>query len=373
VTLAPSVQDIQTYLLDSGWQQQPRTWREATIWSYGDGYEVLVPPRDNLADAGLRLQEILTVLAQVEQRSAIEIADDISSPFDDIQLYRSVPEGLPDGYIPLDAGFRSLHGIRTMVSAAARSVIENAPQAGGSSQTVSKILQHIRLGPTRAGSYVFTLRLPVSGTASDTNGRPGQAGDEVPPLGRQVAWRLYEAIVSVHGAASAATENDLTTFESTTAAGVSPGLCNALSQLAGRQYNQPFDITFRWARGLPADTPPVTVRFAAGIGRVIRAGGMHLREQGAFGDVAMTGVIEDLHDEAESTNRWLIRIRGTVIGASAGEAEQTLWIRLDSQESYDQAISAHQAQRRVHVSGEMITRQGRTVLFVSGEGFNVLD
>lgn len=87
----PEVRDIQTYLRDSGWQRRPQTWNGASIWSHANGYEVLVPPRDGLADTELRVREILTALTTVEGRPADEIAGDINTPFDDIQLYRTFP------------------------------------------------------------------------------------------------------------------------------------------------------------------------------------------------------------------------------------------------------------------------------------------
>jgi hypothetical protein len=363
VSAVPSIQDVQSYLSDSGWRREPRTWRQATIWSHEDGHEVLVPPRDDLADASLRLREILGVLAQVEQRSPDEIARDISTPFDDTQLYRAVPEGLPDGYIPLDAGVRSLRGIRNMVAAAAEVVIGAAsPLPGNPLPTVTEVLRQIRLGPTRAGSYVFTLRLPARDDGLAVDGTPSQH----PLLGRQIARQLHQAITSVHGAAVTATATDLTSFESAASAGVTPQLCEALSQLAGRGFQQPFDISFRWARGLPDHPPSGTVQFSAGSGQVIRAGGVHLGRPTVTEGVTMTGVIESLNDEPHGSSRWRIRIRG-------GGGERPVWARLDSQESYDRAIAAHRAQQRVRVSGEMSQQAGRNELAVADGGLEVLD
>jgi hypothetical protein len=360
VTALPSIENVQSYLSDSGWQRQPRTWRQATIWSHADGYEVLVPPRDDLADTSLRLREILNVLARVEERPPGEIAGDISAPLDDIQLYRAVPEGLPDGYIPLDTGFRSLRGIRDLVAAAARIVIDRAPSP--SAQTVTEVLQQVRLGPARAGSYVFTLRVPVGRANENVDDASGQPA----PLGRRVAEQLHQAIVSVHAVVSTATEGDLAPFENASAAGVTPKLCAALSQLAGRQFQQPFEITFRWARGLPADTAPGTVSFARGSGRLIRDGGLHLQRQSTAGFTTSTGVIESLNDEPDGNTRWRIRIRGA-------DGERSLWARLESQESYDRAIAAHRAQQRVRVRGEMSPQPGRNELAVADGGLEVLD
>jgi hypothetical protein len=370
VIALPSIQDVRSYLSDSGWRQEPRTWRQATIWAHADGYEVLVPPRDDLADTGLRLREILGVLAQVEQRPSDEIAGDIVTPFDDIQLYRAVPEGLPDGYIPLDSGVRSLHGIRDLVATSAQAVIAGtSPPNVEPPHTVRDILRQVRLGPTRAGSYVFTLRLPARTEELPTDGAPAERS----LLGREIARQLHQVITSVHDAVTAATDEDLTPFERATAAGVTPQLCDALSQLAGRRYRQPFDVTFRWARGLPDHPAAGTVRFAEGKGRLIRAGGAHLGRRSRAGTATLTGVVESLHDEMQGTDRWRVRIRGTVNTISGAEDTRSMWVRLGSQRLYDQAISAHQGQQRIRVSGEISAQQGRTDLVVGRDEFEVLE
>ena len=74
-----------------GWQRQPHTWNDASIWSNADGREVLVPSSDGLADTDLRVAEIMSALTAVEGRSADEIAGDINTPFNDVQLYRTFP------------------------------------------------------------------------------------------------------------------------------------------------------------------------------------------------------------------------------------------------------------------------------------------
>jgi hypothetical protein len=119
----PRIQDIRTYLSDNAWQQST-TWRGASVWSHEDGYEVLVPSRDDLADTGLRVRELLTVLTTVEQRPADDIVVDISAPLDDVQSYRTFPEDMPSGFTSLDAGIEALQAVKDMIGLAARTVVE---------------------------------------------------------------------------------------------------------------------------------------------------------------------------------------------------------------------------------------------------------
>jgi hypothetical protein len=84
VILRPAVQDIQTYLFDTGWRREQRTWNNALIWSSAEGYEVLVPSSDELVDTDLRVGEIISALTAVEGRSADEIASVVR--IDDIYI-----------------------------------------------------------------------------------------------------------------------------------------------------------------------------------------------------------------------------------------------------------------------------------------------
>jgi hypothetical protein len=353
-----TVVDIQTYLFEHGWRRQPQTWHEASIWSHGDGYEVLVPPRDDMADTDLRVREVLAVLTAVERRPAEEISGDIDAPFADLQLYRTFPDDLPSGFTSLSAGLRGLHGVREIVRAAARTVVEGPlpmfPR--GAPRVVDELLQDVQLGPGRPGSYVFTVRVPLDRS----------------PVSRAVTRQVYEAVTAVRSATSRSTERDLTPFDEMVTAGVSANLCEALSGLSGRRQEEPFDITFRWGRGLPSDLPPDMVRFDTGMGRVIRAAAAHLREVGVSGDGVVTGTVESLHDRPEGDDRWRIRIRGDFSTQGEHGIGRAVWVRLNSQIPYDRAIAAHRMRQRVRARGDLSSLQGRVELVVDDNDFDIL-
>jgi hypothetical protein len=358
----PTVEDIQSYLHDTGWRREPHTWHDASVWSNADGYQVLVPPRDDLADAELRVREILKVLTEVERRSDDEIIGDIITPFADTLTYRMFSDRLPAGFTSLSAGLRGLHGVRDMVHAAARTVVEGPRPAflGATPEPVGELLQHVQLGPSRPGSYVLSVRVPH-------NGPPGSL------LGRRVVRKLYDAVTAVRIATMQRAEADLAVFDETVSAGVSANLCEALSGLAGRERQQPFEVAFRWGRGLAADVPAGTVQFTTGMGSIISAAATRLRQLGVSGDGVVTGLVESLHDQAEGTDRWRIKVRGHLTARGDGGTNRTVWVRLGGQEAYDRAISAHKTKQRVRARGALSTLRGRIELIVSDRGFDVLD
>jgi hypothetical protein len=366
----PTVQDIQDYLRDNGWEYS-LTWRNAQVWSHVDGYEVLVPPLDDLADTDLRVRELLKVLADAEQRPVDDIIVDINAPLDDIQSFRTFPEGMPPGFTPLEVGIRALQGVQSMIAIAARTVVEGPlPEfAGGTPPTAAELLRRVRLGPSRPGSYVFTVRVPVDAPPRPLDTAPRAQPEE--PLGRQVARQFHEAVTAASAASAQATLKDLTAFDDTVTAGVSANLCLALSVLAGRQYEQAFDVTFRWSPRLRDELPADTVHFTDGAGKIIRAAARRLRQVRISGAAEVTGFVESLHDQPETADRWRVKVRGDMTTQGGTGSGRTIWVRLDGQASYDRAIAAHQARHVVRMRGEL-SAHGRVELITDSTRFEVI-
>jgi hypothetical protein len=374
VILRPAVQDIQTYLFDTGWRREQRTWNNASIWSNAEGYEVLVPSSDELVDTDLRVGEIISALTAVEGRSADEIASDINTPFDDVQLYRTFPD---DDFISLPTGLLVLQSVRDLISAAVRTVVDGPHPVfpGGSPRLAGELLRRIQLGSNRPADHLFTVRIPLIPISSSSDGQPVIA-DGATPLGRQVGHRLRAAIIAAQSAAERAAGQDLAVFDESVAAGVSANLCEALSGLAGRQRAQPFEIAFRWGRGLRSDVPADAVHFPSGTGTTFRAGAARLRQLGSplgiTSTAAVTGLVQSLHGQSPNAG-WRINIHGDLLAGGAVESGRTVQVWLDSQVTYDRAIAAHRSRQRVRARGELSSNGGHAELMVDEDNFQTLE
>lgn len=348
------VTDITSYLADNGWQREPESWRGASIWSDRDGRDVLVPARDAMGDSALRVREILVALTEAEQRPMDQIAQDIAAPLADIQSYRTFPVGLPSGCTTVTAGLRALQGVHDLIDAAARVVLAgphfNFP--GSVPAEVVELLGETRLGPGLPGSYVLSVRVPAD-----------------QELGRRTGQQLYDAVVAI-GEAVEAGDDDA--FDDTVTAGVSAELCLALDGLAGGQ-EQPFEVGFRWARGLPSDLPPTVVAFPEHAGARIRAGAERLRRSDDVGDVTVTGFVEGLHDGQGGSDRWRVQVRGEVVTAHGSRRRRAVWVRLADRATYDQAFAAQRSGVRVRFRGRLSNTDRRAELRVGPAGLELLD
>ncbi len=65
-------QQVESYLLAHGWQQQQRRGDKASVWTL-DGFEILLPLKPEIIDFKRRMAEVVETLALAEKRSQVEI------------------------------------------------------------------------------------------------------------------------------------------------------------------------------------------------------------------------------------------------------------------------------------------------------------
>ncbi len=65
-------QQVETFLVAHGWQQQQKQGDKAEIWTL-DGFEILLPLKPEIIDFKRRMGEVVETLALAENRSQIEI------------------------------------------------------------------------------------------------------------------------------------------------------------------------------------------------------------------------------------------------------------------------------------------------------------
>jgi hypothetical protein len=329
-----SVADITTYLEHTGWRRRPEPWRGAAVWTWQDAYEALVPARDGMGDGDIRVSELVDLLATVEKRPAKEITQDINSPHADQHWYRTFAPGLPSGFTTLQAGLDALRGVTMLLDSSARAVVDGPHFAfsGEAPTVVGALLDRIELAPTRAGSYVLAVRVPLDAADSE--------------LARKASMQLRDATIALRGAVAS---GDVATVEGAVSAGVSAEFCEGMQSLAGAGGREQFEIGFRWARRPPAGLAPETVSFPEGSAEIIAAAADRLRRHSPSGEVTITGVIESLNGQSADDGRWHIRVRGSVAGTEGNR--RVLWVGLVDRDAYDSAYSAQTEGHRVRARG----------------------
>ncbi len=178
-----------SYLNLKGWNQERSIFDRASIWilpskqdNEDNYYEILLPLQSSLQDYAIRISEVLHTLSIVENRSVIEIINEINNIDADIIKIRVEYPDITDNTIHLDDGIRLFDSTKQLMYSISSSVVNPKPFfSGGRFKKVTDYMKKLRIGQTEPGSYIIKIISPVSDPSSDN-------------FERQVIKKLFHAL-----------------------------------------------------------------------------------------------------------------------------------------------------------------------------------
>ncbi len=378
-----SVQPLEfaAYLRANGWQEYEHVPERASIWSLGNGsegeYEILLPLRRDFRDFVNRISEALQTLEVAEQRSQLEILQELGTASADIVRVRVNPSDAANGSIPLDNGVDLFQRARQMMLAAACAAVEPRSQyQTRKPNKATKYLSKVHVGQTERGSYVVNLLSRVAPNLEAETPPPAdnvttlfstELFDATDPFERMVTKTLARALEATRMAAeySAAT-GTIEYFNEAVRMGVSANLCEAIVGMSESGGGEGLEIGLRWAPARPArGTPPVRVSFPADTMPLIGEAARIFRKTPTQEGFEVEGYVVTL-------NRREVGGEGggfaTVLSIVEG-SPRLISIGLDA-EDYDNAILAHKNGIRVRCYGNL-TKQGGQFVLANPRGFEL--
>ena len=98
--------EVAAYLRAKGWREEADLNGKASLWLLrqpdGSALDVTLPLRRSLADYTLRMEELLTTLANAERRSQLEVLRDIQTTASDLIRVRAPSREAEDGTLPFE-------------------------------------------------------------------------------------------------------------------------------------------------------------------------------------------------------------------------------------------------------------------------------
>lgn len=265
-TLTP--QAVTAYAQSAGWNYLEEFADFGSVYGRG-GEEIIVPNAEGARDYARAMAAVLSRLAEVERRSALEIFREILRADHDTVRF-AVLEGASDASFPLERG-------RTIVAAAAdivrsAALAAHGPQvafgAGLTPDVVALHLSRCRVQLGELGRFSLAITSPV---APDLSGDPASE----PPFARRAVHQLARALTAVRAALpTASREGSVEALAAAFEDGVSAELCEALGRLS--QDASGIEIAIAWARTRPSELSRVLVQFSEADGRVLREAGAQL-------------------------------------------------------------------------------------------------
>ena len=256
-----SIEGLTSYLQTRKWINKGK-WgnRPAVIYTKKHArrhWDILVPTDTDVGDYAIGMAETLEILATIEDRSQLDIFNDLKvAAFSDVIRLRSI-NGIAQNPISLRGKADLLEDAYGMVAAAARAV--ESPRAayrGGPSAEVAEYLDNVRPLPEYVEGYSLTLCSQVYESA----GNKQNLNEPDVPFARRATAKLAQALERAEAAISESSPNDaISPFKNAVDYGVSANLCASLASII--QKGKGVEIGIQWATDRPANVPNSKFRF----------------------------------------------------------------------------------------------------------------
>ncbi|MCM1945210.1 hypothetical protein NC315_07445 [Streptomyces sp. G2] len=196
-------------------------------------------------------------LARKEHRPQSEISLEISRQFIDVTDLRAEDESIHEGTISIHAGMGLISSANQMMVSAAAATLRRQGYYGKSMpREAYKHARRMRLGQTRAGSYIIPIissaRFGSLVTTSSDETRLDVAADET-YFERRMLTTLSHALetlseLAIERSRIPSKDDVLDAVDE----GVSSELCSAILDVIGHGEVSEFDVAFNWAPSSPA-------------------------------------------------------------------------------------------------------------------------
>lgn len=360
--------EFAAYLRANGWQESEHVPERASVWSLGGGsdggYEILLPLRRDFKDFANRMSEALQTLEVAEQRSQLEILEELATTATDVVRVRVNPTDSANGSLPIDRGVDLFQRAREMMLAAACAAVEprNQYQTRKSSKAV-EYLSKVHIGQTERGSYAVNILSRVAPSLESGTLFPTEPCEEADPFERLVTRTLARALEATRTAAeySAAT-GTMEYFTRAVESGVSANLCEAIVGMNESGGGEGVKVGLCWAPTRPIRESVLRgVSFSADAMPLIEEAARIFRKSPTQEGFEVEGYVIRL-------DRREVGGEGTVtITSFVGDSPRLVSVKL-SAEGYHSAIQAHEYGIQVVCYGNLI-KQGTQFVLVNPHGF----
>jgi hypothetical protein len=350
--------DAALYLRAGGWEQVSIQPGRSSVWRRvvkGEEYEALLAMDQGLRDYALRTGELLRVLAAAEQRSEMQVYDDLLRITTDVTRIRIADPELTDGALPIEENVQIAQKARDLVLAAACAATER--RAVWHTKKPEKAMEHVRtvrIGQSERGSYVITVLSRVTPLLHTQK----ELFETDPPYERQVTQTLAESLLALDRAAEqAALTQEMSAFEEAVSKGVNANLCDAVAGFwGGHELRRDLEFTFTWAPARPVHGElPRRVAISADRIPVIREAGRLMRERAPVPDFELRGAVVKLARPEEATIG-----KVTVLGLVD---DRQVRVTVELPESpYHLAVTAHDQGKALRVFGTLVKERNSYLL-----------
>lgn len=292
-----SISSVRAYLRSQGWIDTG-IWGERPINVFATErrdrtWEILVPRRNTIVGYAENMAETVAVLAEVEDRSQLDIFNALKAATSDVIRLRAI-NGIAQGPISLRLSADLLEGTYGMVAAAARAAENSrAVYHGKHSSEVKAYLENVRPLPEYVAGYSLTLCSQVP--ASIGNKQNSRRNGRYEPFARRATSKLAQALQHADTAISKSADSvaiDLSPFKNAVGYGVSANLCASVANIVKK--GKGVEIGIQWAAARPANVPNSNFRFTEDSADILNDAAKYFRDTAPSYDEKLTAQVVSL-------------------------------------------------------------------------------
>lgn len=332
---------VQEFLRSRGWRMaEDRSDRGYVVYER-DAIAVDVPLHPEYPDYLRRVDELTAALRRTEQLPFAALLDALTEPVGDALALRVDTDAASRGTLSFEEALKVRQGARTLLLAAAHSVIAPQPWFPRLSRAEAVgLLGQVQEARTHRGSFVMRWLVPVDPVV-------GQLLEIDEPFGRRVVRLLLAALEEVRRVRSLGSYDELLQLEGKGVSG------NLLAALAGMRpaAEGALEFSVSWARNRPAPrAPSPAVRLPSEALAGLDAAAAAMKERVEEPGFELVGYVTQLSRESADASR---PGEVTVVPATAeGPQLPRVSIELPAQ-LYEVAIAAHRSGDLVRAVGTL--------------------
>jgi hypothetical protein len=350
-------QEVKSYLESHGWIQQEQIGNKASIWIQpcedGDEFEVLVPLLKELRDYSANISTLIETLEIAEQRSQIEILNDLTNYSADILRVRVNTPKTFNGRIPFIDGLKFSHGVKDLIISNVKAKIK--PEAyfetKENSSKVDRYLENLQMGHEK-GSYVLDIISPLPSQTTLDFGE--EISDSVEPFARSTMKQLARSLQIVQNLAERVSSNeiDVDHFLEVVSQGVSANLCDAIVEIDKSGECRGVDIKLSWSPIFKiGNDVPTAIFLSRNIIPIIERAAKRLKSIHKD-NFELRGIVINLHRLPDT------KTGKVIVKSNIDNKNREVAVQLQD-EDYEIAVQAHIDKRVIVCHGEL-SREGKT-------------
>jgi hypothetical protein len=360
--------DACSYALAHGWQRIPNKRPDIAVFELpesGTRKQLVVPLEPSFDGYATLMGELVAKLAEVENRPARSVLEDLRAPNMDVLRYRIDSPDAARGTLPVVEAVALFEGVEMSLLAAAHSVL--SPQRHHPRMTRTEAVQLLdacNLAAVERGSFTIVISCPL-----DAVDAPSSLSDHEQPFTRQTTSMLMRSTARLVNAIDA-DALDVAIAGSSGEPMPSANLCDALLRMKPGDPRGVLELSCTWASALPPAERahvPSQVQLRHGHFAAIEVIYEKLRASSTPRESLFVGTVDTL-DGAPGDDG---RMRGEVILSVLQEGNLKAHLDLDA-DDYVTALEAHRDRALVKLWG-VLHRGTRVHRITNVSGFGRVD